>query len=186
MENKENKKKVSAKKGSKGGKSVGTKKTGTKNSSKIVKKNSSVKSNANGNTKSKQAVKELDVKKIEIENMDPSVSSELFKNDVKKVKNDVDKKSDSKDNSAYDKNFTNKLDFAICAIVGIVFVPIFIGALMSIVFIPAALIMLALELFCICYHYVDNPKKKTLVYMLFTIGVILVIGAIVYTVIKTR
>lgn len=46
-------------------------------------------------------------------------------------------------------------------------------------FIPACMFMLSLFLFTICYMIQD--KKKILMYILFTVGVLLIVGALVYT-----
>ena len=52
------------------------------------------------------------------------------------------------------------------------------------VFIPATLISFALFLFCICYYYIEDEKKKKLVYTLFGLGVLLIIIEVVYTLVK--
>lgn len=46
-------------------------------------------------------------------------------------------------------------------------------------FIPSCMLMLSLLLFSICYMIKDN--KKTIMYILFVIGVLLIIGSLVYT-----
>ena len=46
-------------------------------------------------------------------------------------------------------------------------------------FIPAYMLMLALFIFTICYMIQDN--KKIVFYILFVMGVLLIIGALVYT-----
>ncbi len=153
----------------------------------VVKKNSVKK--GNGSKKKNPTVRKIETQKIVVEEKkNPAVKKGKDKVEAsveeKKVKEEV-KVIDKKDDNV-DSCVTNRLDIIVCVIVGVIFVPIFVGAIFSVVFVPAALIMFALELFCICYHYVDNPKKKGLVYVLFTIGVILVIGAILFTVIKTK
>lgn len=52
-------------------------------------------------------------------------------------------------------------------------------SIMNSAFIPACMLMLALFLFTICYIIQDN--KKTLLYILFVVGVLLIIGSLVYT-----
>ena len=74
----------------------------------------------------------------------------------------------------------------VCVVVGLVFLALLFGAINSYIFIPAAMISFALELFCICYHLVDRPNRKTEVYTLFIVGVIFVFFAIVYTIVKTN
>lgn len=59
------------------------------------------------------------------------------------------------------------------------FIVTFILSCMNSAFVPACMLMLALFLFTICYMIQDN--KKTLLYILFTVGVLLIIGSIVYT-----
>ena len=44
-------------------------------------------------------------------------------------------------------------------------------------FIPACMLMLSLFIFTICYRLDDNKKK--LLYILFTLGVLLIIGSLV-------
>jgi len=59
------------------------------------------------------------------------------------------------------------------------FVVTFILSVMNNKFIPACMLMLSLFLFTICYMIQDN--KKILMYILFTIGVLLIVGSLVYT-----
>ena len=59
------------------------------------------------------------------------------------------------------------------------FIVTFVLALMNSAFIPSCMLMLSLTLFCICYMIKDN--KKTIIYILFVIGVLLIIGSLVYT-----
>ena len=47
-------------------------------------------------------------------------------------------------------------------------------------FIPSCMLMLSLLLFSICYTIKDN-NKKILLYILYTIGVLLIIGSLIYT-----
>ena len=58
------------------------------------------------------------------------------------------------------------------------FVVTFILSLMNSAFISACMLMLSLFIFTICYKLDDN--KKTLLYILFSIGVLLIIGSLVY------
>ena len=46
-------------------------------------------------------------------------------------------------------------------------------------FIPSFLLMFALTLFAKCYYVKDD--KKTMMYILFVLGVLLIIGSLVYT-----
>ena len=47
-------------------------------------------------------------------------------------------------------------------------------------FIPSCMLMLSLLIFSICYVIKDN-NKKVLLYILYTIGVLLIIGSLIYT-----
>lgn len=47
------------------------------------------------------------------------------------------------------------------------------------IFIPSCMLMLSLFLFSICYIIQEN--KKILMYILFILGVLLIIGSLVYT-----
>ena len=47
------------------------------------------------------------------------------------------------------------------------------------IFIPSCMLMLSLLLFSICYMIKDS--KKILMYVLFVLGVLLIIGSLVYT-----
>ena len=62
------------------------------------------------------------------------------------------------------------------------FVVTFILSFMNMAFIPACMLMLALFIFTICYRLEDN--KKTLLYILFVVGVLLIIGSLVYTLMR--
>ena len=59
------------------------------------------------------------------------------------------------------------------------FVVTFILSCMNNDFIPACMLMCALFIFTICYRIGDN--KKIILYILFSIGVLLIIGSLVYT-----
>lgn len=58
------------------------------------------------------------------------------------------------------------------------FAVIFILSFMNSAFIPACMLMLSLFLFSICYMIKDD--KKNVVYILFVIGVGLIIGSLIY------
>ena len=59
------------------------------------------------------------------------------------------------------------------------FIVTLILSFMNTAFIPSCMLMLSLMLFCICYMIKDN--KKTIMYILFVVGVLLIIGSLVYT-----
>lgn len=99
------------------------------------------------------------------------------KKDVKKVtkgKKSVDNKKNPK--KLYEK-YT-------CYVVGVIVLLLVVAVIKNLIFIPALLITIGLELFCIAYYFIDNKSKKSLVYGLFEIGVFLVLVAIIYTIIK--
>ena len=50
---------------------------------------------------------------------------------------------------------------------------------MNSAFVPSCMLMLSLLLFSICYMIKDN--KKVYMYVLFVLGVLLIIGSLVYT-----
>ena len=47
-------------------------------------------------------------------------------------------------------------------------------------FIPSCMLMLSLLLFSICYTIKDN-NKKVLLYILYIVGVLLIVGSLIYT-----
>lgn len=59
------------------------------------------------------------------------------------------------------------------------FIVTFVLSFLNSAFIPSCMLMLSLMLFCICYMIKDN--KKTIMYILFIVGVLLIIGSLVYT-----
>lgn len=71
-----------------------------------------------------------------------------------------------------------------CYIVGLLILALVIAFIKNAIFLPALLITIGLELFCIAYYFIDNKSKKKLVYTLFVIGVALVLFAVIYTIIK--
>lgn len=97
----------------------------------------------------------------------------------KKGKKSVDKKK--KNNEVNIKTYEKYT----CFVVGIIIVLLFFSVLKNAIFIPALLITIGLELFCIAYYYLDDKNKKDLVYGLFIFGVGLVIAAIIYTIFNT-
>lgn len=83
-----------------------------------------------------------------------------------------------------DEDKFNKIELIVSSIVGIVFLVFLFLAMSNEVFIPAALICFALFLFCICYYYIEDESKKKMVYVLFSLGVILIIIEVIYTMVK--
>lgn len=66
-----------------------------------------------------------------------------------------------------------------CIVSFFAFLVTFILSIMNSAFIPSCMLMLALFLFSICYMIQND--KKTLLYILFIVGVLLIIGSLVYT-----
>ena len=82
-------------------------------------------------------------------------------------------KKDNKKN----KNETEKM-FSIVSLFA--FVVTLILSIMNTKFIPSCMLMLSLLLFSICYIIKDNNKKIYL-YILYGVGVLLIVGSLVYT-----
>ena len=72
-----------------------------------------------------------------------------------------------------------------CFVVFGIVVLLFFSVIKNTIFIPAFLITIGLELFCIAYYFLDDNKKKDLVYSLFIFGVAFVVAAIIYTIFNT-
>jgi len=102
---------------------------------------------------------------------------DLNKELSKKGKKSINKKENEVNIKTYEK-YT-------CFVVGIIIVLLFFSVLKDAIFIPAFLITIGLELFCIAYYYLDDKNKQDLVYGLFILGVGLVIAAIIYTIFNT-
>ena len=103
--------------------------------------------------------------------------TDIKKKEVKELKNAVNKKDNKEKIKLYEK-YT-------CYVVGLIILLLVIAVIKNYIFIPALLITIGLELFCISYYYIDDKSKKSLVYGLFEIGVFLIVVAIIYTIVKT-
>ena len=105
------------------------------------------------------------------------------KNNEKKGKKSIDKikknnkKCEGKENVKVYEKYT-------CFAVGLIILLLVFAVIKNLIFIPALLITIALELFCIAYYLLEDKSKKSIVYALFEIGVALVVGAIIYTIFK--
>ena len=77
-----------------------------------------------------------------------------------------------------------KIEMIVSSFVGVAFLVLLVLSITNPVFIPATLIAFALFLFCICYYYIEDESKKTMVYVLFGLGVLLIIIEVVYTLVK--
>lgn len=80
---------------------------------------------------------------------------------------------------------SKKIEILFCLIILIVFIVLLINTFKRIMFLPATLIMAALECFSIGYYFRDDKKKVNIVYALFGIGIILLFISVVYTIINT-
>ena len=77
-----------------------------------------------------------------------------------------------------------KIEMIITLCVGIVFLVLLFLSMSNKIYLPATLIAFSLFLFCICYYYIEDESKKKMVYVLFGLGVILIIIEVVYTLVK--
>ena len=77
-----------------------------------------------------------------------------------------------------------KIELIVALFVGIAFLVLLFLTVINEVFLPAALIAFALFLFCICYYYIEDESKKKMVYVLFTLGVLLIVIEVIYTMVK--
>lgn len=93
------------------------------------------------------------------------------------MKKNTDKNKVLKSNRSYEK--------VICYIVGILFIVLAVLSFNMIEFLPSAIIMLSLLFFCICYYYKEDKEKQLLVYLLFGLGVGLLVFAVFYTLMET-
>ena len=99
------------------------------------------------------------------------------------AKVDVEK-TNKKGKKSVDKKGLKIYEKCTCYVVGLIILLLIFAVIKNTIFIPALLITIGLELFCIAYYFIDNKKKKSLVYVLFEFGVALVIAALIYTLIK--
>lgn len=104
-------------------------------------------------------------------------NKELKKN-VKKVNKRVKSNNSSNVNIKEYEKYT-------CIVIGILIILLFFAVLKNSIFIPALLITIGLELFCIAYYFLEDREKKNVVYGLFIMGVILIIVALIYTIVNT-
>ena len=85
------------------------------------------------------------------------------------------KKENNKKNNETEKMFSIVSLFA--------FIVTLILSIMNSKFIPSCMLMLSLLLFSICYMIKDNDKKIYL-YILYVVGVLLIIGSLIYTYVR--
>ena len=102
-----------------------------------------------------------------------------------KVVNEKKKKGKKSVDNNGDKKLNIKIyEKCTCYVIGLIAILLGFAVVKNIVFIPALLITIGLELFCIAYYHIDNKSKKSLVYALFELGLALVVAAVIYTLFK--
>lgn len=132
------------------------------------KTNNSVKKNIN--TKSVEESKNK--KKVILEEVKEEVVIEDSKKEKEKKKIEIDKKENL------------KLEKIFCIIVAVIFGILLILSIFMYEFIPATLITLSLELFSIAYFISEKNEKDKRIYIFFGIGLVILFGAIIYTLSK--
>lgn len=104
---------------------------------------------------------------------------------MEKKKKDVKKKTKKEEKyKVISLEKFQKIEMIIALCVGLAFLVLLILSMSNTVFLPATLISFALFLFCICYYYIEDESKKKLVYVLFGLGVLLIIIEVIYTLVK--
>lgn len=84
----------------------------------------------------------------------------------------------------FDTKKIKKAEFLIALLVGIIFLVMLGFAVCNRVFIPVTLVTFSMFLFSICYYYIEDKSKKKVVYILFSIGVLLIIAEVIYTLVN--
>lgn len=141
------------------------KKTSSKNKTKEVKKNNAKKKNTSNKTNNDKKLNTQKEQKVVLE----------------EVKEEIEVK---KENETKEKKENLKLEKIFCGIIALIFIVLFILCFFMQEFIPATLITLSLELFSIAYFISEKDEKNKKIYILFTIGMIILFGAIAYTLSK--
>ena len=108
------------------------------------------------------------------------------KKEKKSIEKEVKKSPKKKEEKfkVFDSNKLRKTETIITLVVGVMFLILLSCALVNKVFIPAALISFALFLFCICYYYLEDDSKKRMVYVLFGLGILLIVIEVIYTLVN--
>lgn len=83
-----------------------------------------------------------------------------------------------------DKKIIREGELIATIIIGIIFLVLLGFAISDKVFIPITMVSFALLLFSICYYYIEEENKKILVYILFGIGILLIISEVIYTLVN--
>lgn len=100
----------------------------------------------------------------------------------KKGLNMVKKNKRSNDNMLSIK----KIEEMFCLIILIIFIVLLVSTFKKVMFLPATLIMGALECFALGYSFREEKEKINIIYILFGIGMILLVISVVYTILNVR
>ncbi len=84
----------------------------------------------------------------------------------------------------FDVEKIRKVEFIVTLLIGIIFLIMLGFAVCNKVFVPVTLVTFAMLLFSICYYYIEDKNKKKIVYTLFSIGVIIIIIEVIYTLVN--
>jgi len=84
-----------------------------------------------------------------------------------------------------DEKENKKLELIFCLVVGIIFLILLVLSFRYYVFVSATMIIGGLELFGLGYYYRRDDNKINLVYILFILGVCLLIASIIYLIVRT-
>ena len=84
----------------------------------------------------------------------------------------------------FDTKKFKKTEFIVTTIMGFIFLVMLVFAVCNRVFIPITLVTFAMFLFSICYYYIDDKSKRKLVYILFSVGVLVVVAEVIFTLVN--
>ncbi len=79
-----------------------------------------------------------------------------------------------------------KIERIFCIVTGVIALCLIVCAFVNYIFIPASCIMSALCLFSVWYIIKDIKKYKSYSLIPFIVGIMLVVFAVIYTIVKTR
>lgn len=100
-----------------------------------------------------------------------------------KINSNIKKKKEVKFKEVNTKKF-KKGEFITTVVIGIIFLLLLCFAITDRTFVPITLIFLSLLLFSICYYYIDDEESKKIVYILFGMGVLIIVAEVVYTLVN--
>lgn len=79
-----------------------------------------------------------------------------------------------------------KIEEMFCLIILIIFIVLLVNTFKKIMFLPATLIIGALECFALGYSFREDKEKVNIIYILFVIGIVLLVISVVYTILNVR